>query len=150
MIAHLVQSYGTFHAGTHIRAADAPIAVPIAKRFVVTVLSIPLYAFFTVLAVLFLAAALRRLMGITLSPLRTVIAALIAFFAASPIITATAGAAVSSKHPGILPGLWFVVLGVVIAVLVGMLFLVISEALVPSGSLPGLRALVQVFRADPG
>jgi hypothetical protein len=44
-------------------------------------------------------------MGITLSPLRTVIAALIALFSASPIITAMAGAAVSRKHPGILPGL---------------------------------------------
>ena len=103
----------------------------------VTVMSIPLFAFFTVLTVLVLAAGLRRLMGIALSPLRTVIAALIAFFVASPIITAMAGAAVSRKHPGILPGLWFVFLGVVIAMLVGMIFLVISEALVPSGSLPG-------------
>ena len=102
-----------------------------------TVLTLPLFAFFTVLTVLVLAAGLRRLMGITLSPLRTVIAALIALFSASPIITAMAGAAVSRKHPGILPGLWFVFLGVVIAMLVGMIFLVISEALVPSGSLPG-------------
>src|SRR5215469_1547022 len=84
-----------------------------------------------------MAAGLRRLIGMTLSPMRTMIAALIAFFAASPIITAMAGAAVSSKHPGVLPGLWFVFLGVVIAMLVGMLFLVISEALVPTGSLPG-------------
>src|SRR5215467_14431540 len=137
MIAHLVQSYGRYQAGTPIHAADAPITMPIAKRFAVTVLSIPLFAFFTVLTVLLLAAGLRRLMGMTLSPLRTVIAALIAFFAASPIITATAGDAGSSKHPGILPGLWFVLLGVVIAVLVGMVFLVISETLVPSGSLPG-------------
>jgi ubiquinone biosynthesis protein len=103
----------------------------------VTVLSIPLFAFFTVLTVLVMAAGLRRLIGMTLSPQRTVIAALIAFFAASPIITAMAGAALSSKHPGILPGLWFIFLGVVIAMLVGMLFLVISEALVPTGSLPG-------------
>jgi len=137
MIAHLVQSYARFPAGTHVHAADAPITEPMARRLVVTVLSIPLFAFFTVLAVLLLAAGLRRLIGMTLSPLRTVIAALIAFFAASPIITAMAGAAVWSKHPGILPGLWFVFLGVVIALLVGMLFLVVSEALVPSGSSPG-------------
>ena len=102
-----------------------------------TVLSIPLFAFFTVLTVLVMAVGLRRLIGVTLSPLRTVIAALIAFFVASPIITAMAGPALSSKHPGILPGLWFILLGVVIAMLVGMLFLVISEALVPTGSLPG-------------
>ena len=86
---------------------------------------------------LLLSAALRRLMGMRLSPLRTLIAALIALFSASPIITAMAGSAVSSKNPGVLPGLWFVILGVVIAMLVGMIFLVISEALVPSGSLPG-------------
>jgi len=103
----------------------------------VTVLRIPLFAFFTVLTVLVLAVGVRRLMGMTLSPLRTVIAALIAFFAASPIITAMAGSALSSKHPGVLPGLWFVLLGVAVAVLVGMIFLVIAEALVPSGSLPG-------------
>jgi ubiquinone biosynthesis protein len=103
----------------------------------VYILTVPLFAFFTVLTVLVMAVGLRRLMGMTLSPLRTVIAALIAFFAASPIITAMAGAALSSKHPGILPGLWFIFLGVVIAMLVGMLFLVISEALVPTGSLPG-------------
>lgn len=102
-----------------------------------TVLSIPLFAFFTVLTVLALAAGLRRLMGMRLSPLRTLIAALIALFSASPIITAMAGPALSSQHPGVLPGLWFVFLGVVIAMLVGMIFLVISEALVPSGSLPG-------------
>ncbi|HEX3715436.1 MAG TPA: AarF/UbiB family protein [Trebonia sp.] len=102
-----------------------------------TALSIPLFAFFTVLTVLILAAGLRRLMGMRLSPLRTLIAALIALFSASPIITAMAGPALSAKNPGILPGLWFVFLGVVIAMLVGMIFLVISEALVPSGSLPG-------------
>jgi len=103
----------------------------------VTVLRIPLFAFFTVLTVLLMAVGVRRLMGMTLSPLRTMIAALIAFFSASPIITAMAGSALSSKHPGVLPGLWFVLLGVAVAVLVGMIFLVISEALVPSGSLPG-------------
>jgi ubiquinone biosynthesis protein len=102
-----------------------------------TVLRIPLFAFFTVITVLGLAVGLRRLMGMRLSPLRTLIAALIAFFAASPIITAMAGALMTAKRPGVLPGLWFVFLGVVIAMLVGMIFLVISEALVPSGSLPG-------------
>jgi ubiquinone biosynthesis protein len=53
----------------------------------VTVLNIPLFAFFSVLTVLVLAAELRRLMGMRLSPLRT----LIALFSASPIITAMAG-----------------------------------------------------------
>lgn len=115
-----------------------------------TVLSIPLFAFFTVLTVLVLAVGLRRLMGMALSPLRTLIAALIAFFVASPIITAMAGATVTSKNPGLLPGLWFVFLGVVIAILVGMIFLVISEALVPSGSLPGPLYLLRGTRRLAG
>ena len=102
-----------------------------------TALSIPLFAVFAVLTVIILSAGLRRLMGIRLSTLRTVIAALIVLFSFSPIVTAMAGSAVSSQHPALLPGLWFVILGVVIAMLVGMIFLVISEALVPSGSLPG-------------
>ena len=102
-----------------------------------TVLHFPLFAFFTVLTVLLLALGLRRMMGMALSPLRLLIAAVIALFSASPIITAMAGAALTGPHPGLLPGLWFVFLGVVIAMLVGMIFLVISEALVPSGSLPG-------------
>ena len=113
------------------------------RRRGMTVLSIPLFAFFVVLTTLVIAAGLRRLMGMRLSPLRTLIAALIALLSASPIITAMAGPALApARHPGVLPGLWFVLLGVVIAILVGMIFLVISEALVPSGSLPGplLRA----------
>jgi ubiquinone biosynthesis protein len=103
----------------------------------VTVLSIPLFAFFTVLQVLILGAGLRRLLGMRLSLMRTVIAALIVVFSASPIITAIAGTSLSARDPRILPGLWFIFLGVVIAMLVGMIFLVIAEALVPSGSLPG-------------
>jgi ubiquinone biosynthesis protein len=103
----------------------------------VSVLSIPIFAFFAVLTVLILAAGVRRLVGTALSPLRTLIAALIALFSATPIITAMAGPTLTSKHPGILPGLWFILLGIVIAMLVGMIFLAISEALVPSGSLPG-------------
>jgi len=71
----------------------------------VSVLNIPLFAFSIVLIVLVMAASLRRLMGMALSPLRTLIAALIAFFAAAPIITAMAGATISSKHPRVLPGL---------------------------------------------
>lgn len=115
-----------------------------------TVLRIPLFAFFTVLTVALLAVAVRRLMGTALSPLRTLIAALIALFSASPIITAMAGPAVTAKNPGILPGLWFVLLGVVIATLVGMIFLVIAEALVPSGSLPGPLFVVRDTRRMAG
>lgn len=115
-----------------------------------TVLSIPLFAFFTVLQVLILGAGLRRLLGLRLSPARTVIAALIVVFSASPIIQAIAGPLVSPEHPSVLPGLWFVFLGVVIAMLVGMIFLVIAEALVPTGSLPGPLYVLQGTRRMGG
>ncbi len=58
---------------------------------------------------------------------------------ASPVITAI-GSSIA-KHNGIwsfLPAVWFVILGVAIALLIGMLVLVIAEALVPSGTTPGL------------
>lgn len=115
-----------------------------------TILSIPLFIFFAVLTVLIMAAGLRRLTGMTLSPLRTLIAAVIAVLSGTPIITAMAGPEVSSRHRGLLPGLWFVLLGVVIAILVGMLFLVISEALVPTGSLPGPLYALQGTRRLAG
>jgi ubiquinone biosynthesis protein len=99
-------------------------------------LNIPAIALGTALTVLVFAFGVRRLMGLPLSPLRTLIAGLIAFFAASPIITAIGGPAVTNRA-SVLPGLWFIILGVVIALLVGMIFLVIAEALIPSGSMPG-------------
>jgi ubiquinone biosynthesis protein len=43
-----------------------------------------------------------------------------------------------------------VILGVVIALLVGMIFLVISEALVPSGSLPGPLYVLRGLRRQAG
>jgi ubiquinone biosynthesis protein len=101
-----------------------------------TALTIPAFAFATALTVLVFTFGVRRLMGLPLSPLRTLIAGLIAFFAVSPIATAIGGPAVT-RRASVLPKLWFIILGVVIAVLVGMIFLVIAEALVPSGSMPG-------------
>ncbi|HEY2443681.1 MAG TPA: AarF/UbiB family protein [Streptosporangiaceae bacterium] len=99
-------------------------------------LTIPLVAVGTALTVLVFAFGVRRLIGLRLSMLRTLIAGIIAFFSAAPIITAIGSSAVS-RHSSVLPGLWFVILGVVISLLVGMVFLVIAEALVPSGSMPG-------------
>ncbi len=101
-----------------------------------TALTIPAFAFATALTVLVFTFGVRRLMGLPLSPLRTLIVGLIAFFAVSPIATAIGGPAVT-RRASVLPKLWFIILGVVIAVLVGMIFLVIAEALVPSGSMPG-------------
>jgi ubiquinone biosynthesis protein len=99
-------------------------------------LTVPFLVTGTALTVLLFVFGVRRLVGLRLGLLRTVIAGVIAFLVASPIITALAGNSVK-KHSGILPGLWFVILGVAIALLVGMTILVVAETFVPSGSLPG-------------
>jgi ubiquinone biosynthesis protein len=108
-----------------------------------------LVAFGVALTVLVFAFGVRRLLGLSLAPLRTLLAGLIAFFSAQPIVGAIGGPSVASGAP-VLPGLWFVLLGVVIALLVGMIFLVVSEALVPSGSLPGPVYLVRALRRQAG
>jgi len=100
------------------------------------VLTVPVYAF-----------AVRRLLGLRLSPLRAWIGGLIALACASPIITAI-GSSIA-KHDGhwsFLPAAWFVILGVAIALLIGMLVLVILEALVPSGTTPGPVYLIRAGR----
>jgi hypothetical protein len=89
-------------------------------------LTVPVYAF-----------AVRQLLGLRLSPVRGWIGGLIALGCASPIITAI-GSSIA-KHNGswsFLPAVWFVILGVAIALLIEMLVLVIFEALVPSGTMP--------------
>jgi len=110
-----------------------------------TALAIPLIVGFTVLTVLLFAFGVRRLLGLQFSALRTLAAGVLAFVIASPIITALAVRA--ELYQGkVLPALWFVILGVVIALLVGMVFLVVAEALVPSGSLPGPLYLARGLR----
>jgi ubiquinone biosynthesis protein len=113
------------------------------------VLSSALVAFGVALTILVFAFGVRRLLGLRLAPVRTLLAGLIAFFSAQPIIAAIGGPSVRSGT-AVLPGLWFVLLGVVIALLVGMIFLVVAEALVPSGSLPGPVYLVRALRHQAG
>ncbi len=113
------------------------------------VLNSALVAFGVALTILIFAFGVRRLLGLRLAPVRTLLAGLIAFFSAQPIIGAIGGPSVGRGAP-VLPGLWFVLLGVVIALLVGMIFLVVSEALVPSGSLPGPVYLVRALHRQAG
>ncbi|MGH3410656.1 MAG: AarF/ABC1/UbiB kinase family protein, partial [Streptosporangiaceae bacterium] len=110
-----------------------------------TALAFPLIAVFTVLTVLLFAFGVRRLLGLQFSALRTLAAGVLAFLLASPIITGLSGHAALRQNQ-LLPGLWFVILGVVISLLVGMVFLVVVEALVPSGSLPGPLYLARGLR----
>lgn len=114
-----------------------------------TVLVLPLIIVFTALTVLVFALGARRLLGLRFSILRTLIAGVLAFLIASPIITAISGSVVT-KRTSVLPELWFVILGVTIALVVGMVFLVVAEALVPSGSVPGLVYVLRGMRRRIG
>jgi len=75
-----------------------------------TVLVLPLIFVFTALTVLVFAFGARRLLGLRFSFLRTLIAGVLAFLIASPIITAISGSVVA-KRTSVLPELWFVILG---------------------------------------
>ena len=89
------------------------------------------------LTLLLFAFVVRRLIGVRVPVPRTLAAGIVAVLVFSPIVTAMIGGPGSPRKGSALPALWFVILGVVIALLVGMVFLVIAEALVPSGSVPG-------------
>lgn len=104
----------------------------------------PVVVIFTVLTFLAFALVVRRLLGQHFSIARTLVAGLLAFLVAQPII---ASIDPELRHSDdVLPGLWFVLLGTVCALLAGMVFLVVAEALVPSGSLPGPLFLVRGLR----
>ena len=115
-----------------------------------TALDLPLLAVGTILTVLLFAFGVRRLLGLRLSTLRTLAAGLIAFAVASPIITTIGRSAVTTRKPAAFPAVLFVILGVAIALLVGMVVLVIAEALVPSGSVPGPVYMLRGLRRRVG
>ena len=100
----------------------------------VDVLSWVFVEVFTVLTVVGLAAAARRLLGIRLGTVRTLLAGALAFAASGPLFQALAGE-VRADDPGVTP-LWFLALAVALALLAGMAFLVVAEVLVPTGSVP--------------
>src|SRR5215472_16354610 len=96
------------------------------------------------------AFGVRRLIGVRLPVLRTVAAGIIAVLVFSPIVTAMVGGPAFPRKGSVLPPLLFVILGVVIALLTGMVVLVIAEALVPSGSVPGPVCLLRGMRRRMG
>ena len=99
------------------------------------------------LTLLLFAFVVRRLIGVRVPVPRTLAAGIVAVLVFSPIVTAMIGGPGFPRKGSALPALWFVILGAVIALLAGMVFLVIAEALVPSGSVPGP---VYVLRATRG
>jgi ubiquinone biosynthesis protein len=77
----------------------------------------------------------RRLLGMRFGLVRLLLAGLLGFAVAGPIARAVLGA-VPTTEGGVTP-VWFLILTSAAALVVAMMFLVIAEALVPSGSLPG-------------
>jgi len=112
-----------------------------------TALTVPFVVIGVAVTVPVFAFGVRRLLGLRVSPLRWVIGGIVALAFASPIITAIGGSIVkrNGRWP-FLPAVWFVILGVAIALLLGMLVLVIFEALVPSGTMPGPLYLIGGLR----
>ena len=110
-------------------------------------LTVPFVVIGVAVTVPVFAFGVRRLLGLRVSPLRWVIGGIVALAFASPIITAIGGSIVkrNGRWP-FLPAVWFVILGVAIALLLGMLVLVIFEALVPSGTMPGPLYLIRGLR----
>ena len=97
-----------------------------------TAVNIPFLVIGIALTAPLFAFGVRRMLGLRLPLLRTLVAGVIVVLVAAPVITA-----IIPKNSGVLPGLWFVLLGYAIALLAGMAFLVVAETFVPSGSLPG-------------
>ncbi len=89
--------------------------------------------------VAFLAWASRRLLGLPVGALRALIAGLLGF-----IVGEILGSALRASQPGHLAAFLTVALGV--PLIVAMVFIVLAEALVPSGTLPQPLELIQGTR----
>lgn len=97
---------------------------------------------------LLLATAAQRLLGVRFGAVRTALAALLALALAGPFLSPVVQ---SFEHldvredPGIGP-MWVLILVSMCVVLIPMVILVIGEALVPPGSIPGPIELVRSLR----
>lgn len=86
----------------------------------------------------------QRLLGVRFGLGRLMLATVLMLVLFQPLMEAMAEA-VPLDEPGITP-LWFMLLGILCAVLAALVFLVLAEALVPTGSLPRLRDLRRDLR----
>jgi ubiquinone biosynthesis protein len=102
-------------------------------------LAIALTAVLIVLSVVGIVGAFallaRRLLGMRFGVVRLLAAGLVAFAVAGPIATAVLGSVPTTEDAA--SSVWFLVLASATALVVAMVFLVVAEALVPTGSLPG-------------
>jgi ubiquinone biosynthesis protein len=85
----------------------------------------------------------RRLLGLRFGLVRLLLAGLVGFVVAGPIAEALAG---PMRSGGTAAPVWFLILAGAAALVVAMVFLVVAEALVPSGSLPGPLELRRALR----
>ncbi|MGI5271011.1 ABC1 kinase family protein [Nonomuraea sp. CA-218870] len=102
----------------------------------------------TIGMVVALAAAAQRLLGVRFGAVRTFLAALLAFSLAGPLTAPIVSAfhrAGGAREVGVGP-LWVLILVVMCVVLIPMVILVVAEALVPTGSIPGPLELVRSLR----
>ena len=88
----------------------------------------------TVVTVLVFGAVIRRLLGVRLGLLRTVLAAVLAFLVAEPLLRALLP---ESGQTDLGTALLFGALAICGASLLAMIVLVIAEVIVPDGSIPG-------------
>ncbi|MEV6493351.1 AarF/UbiB family protein, partial [Actinoplanes sp. NPDC051633] len=87
------------------------------------------------LTVLLLAAVIRRLLGVRIGPVRTVVAAVLALLLTTPIVSALAPQDTTTMGVG--EAFLILMTAVVVSALLAMAALVILEVLLPAGSLPG-------------
>jgi ubiquinone biosynthesis protein len=101
-------------------------------------------AVFTLVTALVMAGVVRRLLGIRFGRVRLLLAGALAFLVSGPIFSAMANS-VRPDDPTLTP-IWFFLLSVVLALLAAMVFLVVAEALVPTGSVPPPYEWVRAVR----
>jgi ubiquinone biosynthesis protein len=87
-----------------------------------------------VITVLLFGAVIRRLLGIRLGPLRTFLAAVLAILVAAPVLHALMP---DPETTDLGTGLLLMLLDVTVATLLAMIVVVVAEAVIPEGSLPG-------------
>jgi len=90
----------------------------------------------TLVTIAIFAQVVRRLLGVEFSFARLLIAGAISLFVGQPVLIGLAGDDLNEQSDQLTVVLIFT-LGVIIALVCGMVFLVIAEALVPSNTLPG-------------
>jgi ubiquinone biosynthesis protein len=83
----------------------------------------------------------QRLLGVRFGLIRLCLGALVTVLVFTPMMNAMARSIPDVQQTSGITPVWFLILGVLCSVLAGLVFLVLAEAVVPTGSLPRLRDL---------